>query len=222
VSDGDGIRPTWAPLELPLADDLFLAAHDETKGKLRLTERGAGIGLAAALLGELVLYRKITLQRDRVVAVDRRPVPDALAHLLLEDVVSEPEQRPVRDWLRYLDRRSYELVGQRMVRENLVRVRETGRFRRSPWYRACDPNAAAWPVVRLAQKLARREAVALPDVLLAGLIRATGLEHYLRTEAVVDINDYLRYLITGLPPPLRGLVAETEAAIGEAVLHHRW
>jgi hypothetical protein len=221
VNDANGTRPGWAPRELLLADDFFLAAHDDVTGKARLTERAAGIGLAASLLGELMLFRKITIQRAHVVVMDRRPVPDALVHLVLEDVLGEPEPQPVRDWLRYLGRNAYELVAQRMVREGLVRMAETKRFRRSIVYRPVDLNAAAWPVVRLAQKLSRREAIVLPDVVLAGLIRATGLDKYLKVEAAVDIGEYQRLLINGLPGPLRILIAETEAAIGEAVLHHR-
>lgn len=221
MNDGNGIRPTWAPIELLLADDFFLAAHDDVTGKMRLTDRGVGIGLAGALLAELVLFRKITLQRAHVLVIDRRPVPDALAHLVLEDVLGEPEPRAVRDWLRYLGRNAYELVGQRMVREGLVRLAETRRFRRPAGFRPVDLNAAAWPMVRLAQKLGRREQLMLPDIVLAGLIGATGLDRYLRAEAITEIIDYRSHLVSGLPAPLRVLVAETEAAIGDAVLHHR-
>lgn len=222
MNEANGTRPGWAPRrELLLADDFFFVAHDDVNGKLRLTDRAAGIGLAGGLLGELMLFRKITAQRGVIVPTDRRPVPDALAHLVLEDILGEREPRPVRDWLRYLGRNAYELVAQRMVREGLVRLGETKRFRRSPTYRPVDLNAAAWPVVRLAQKLARREAIVLPDVVLAGLIKATGLEKYLRVEAVVDVAEFQQRLVSELPTPLRVLVAETEAAIGEAVLHHR-
>jgi len=211
VNEANGTRPGWAPRELLLADDFFFAAHDDVTGKTRLTDRAAGIGLAGALLGELMLFRKITVQRGHIVVMDRRPVPDALAHLVLEDVLGESDSRPVRDWLRYLGRNAYEQVAQRMVRQGLVRLAETKRFRRSPGYRAVDLNAAAWPVVRLAQKLARREAIVLPDVVLAGLIKATGLERYLRVEAVVDIAEFQQQLISELPTPLRVLVGGPQA-----------
>jgi hypothetical protein len=169
----------------------------------------------------LILFRKITLQGGEVIVADRRPVRDSLVTGLLEEVIREPETRPVRDWLRYFGRSAYELVGQRMVREGLVHVAQNRRFRRSPGYRPVDLNSAAWPIVRVAQKMARQEPIVLPDIVLAGLISATGLERYLRTEAVADITEYKEHLIGGLPRPLRVLVAETEAAIGDAVLHHR-
>jgi hypothetical protein len=221
VNETNGTGPDGNPLELLLADDFFFAAHDDVTGKIRLSERGVGLGLGAALLGELILFRKITLQGGEAIVIDRRPVRDTLVTGVLEELIREPETRPVRDWLRYLGRSAYELVGQRMVREGLVRVAQTRRFRRSPGYRPVNLNAAAWPIVRVAQKLARQEPIVLPDIVLAGLISATGLDRYLRSEAVADINDYKEHLVGGLPRPLRVLVAETEAAIGDAVLHHR-
>lgn len=221
VSDANGTGAAWARNGLLLADDLFLAAHDDVTGKLRLTNRAIGLGLAGALLGELMLFRKITLRQGLVAVLDRRPVPDALAHLILEDVLGEPQPRPVRDWLRYLGRNAGELVAQRMVREGLLRVLPTRRFRRSTGYRPVDVNAAAWPIVRLAQKLARQETLVLSDIVLAGLITATGLDRHLRAETVVDVTRYQHSLIVRLPAQLRVLVAETEAAIGEAVLYHR-
>lgn len=218
MNDANGSGPA---LELLLADDFFFAAHDDVSGKVRLSERGAGLGLAAALLGELILFRKITLERDVVVVIDRRPVRDALVNGVLEEVVREPDVRPVRDWLRYFGRNAYDWVAQRMTREGLVRIGETRRFRRGSGYRPVDLNTAAWPIVRVAQKLARQETLVLPDVVLAGLISATGLDKYLRSEAVTEIHEYLGHLTSRLPRPLRVLVAETEAAIGDAVLHHR-
>jgi hypothetical protein len=218
VNDANGSGPA---LELLLADDFFFAAHDDVSGKSRLSDRAAGIGLAASLLGELILFRKITLERDVVIVVDRHRVHDALVNGVLEEIIREPENRPVRDWLRYLGRNSYDWVAQRMMREGLVRVGETKRFRRGSGYRPVDLNSAAWPIVRVAQKLARQEPLVLPDIVLAGLVAATGLNRYLRAEAINDIYVYLEHLITGLPRPLRVLVAETEAAIGDLVLHHR-
>lgn len=220
VNDADGSVP-GEQLDLLLADDYFFAAHDDVNGRVRLNDRAVGMGLASALLGELILFRRITFQQGMAVVVDGGRVPDALVNRVLAQMEREPEPRPIRDWLRYLGRDAYELVAQRMVREGLVRVTQARRFRRSTSYQPVDLNAAAWPLLRVARKLARREPVVLPDIVLAGLIHVTGLERYLRIEAVTDIGEYRDHLIAGLPRPLRVLVAETEAAIGDAVMHHR-
>jgi hypothetical protein len=219
MSSGNGYGTADARLEFLLADDFFFAAHDDVSGKTRLSERAGGLGLAGALLAELVLFRKITVAQGQVVVLDRHPPSDALAHAVLDELVRERDARAVRDWMRYLGRNSYELVAQRLVLSGHVHT--TQRRWRSPVYRPVDMNTAAWPITRLAQKLARREAVSLPDVVLGGLLATTGLDRYLRSEAGAEIHRYLEHLVGRLPPPLRALVAETEAALGDAVLHHR-
>lgn len=220
VNSTNGTAGTRAPTELLLADDLFLSAHDDVSGRPRLPGRAAGLGLAAALLGELIMFRKVSLQRGHVVVVDRGPVPDALAHLVFEEVRREPEPSPVWDWLSYLARDSYDRVAQRMMREGLLTTGSRG-FLRGGGYQPVDLNAAAWPLVRLAQKLSRREDMALPDIVLAGLVRATGLNRYLRAAALEDVQGHQQQLVAQLPTPLRILVAEAEGAIGEAVLRRR-
>lgn len=205
--------------EFLLADDFFFAAHDDLNGKCRLTERAIGLGLAGALLAELVLFRKITVHRGQAVVLDRRPPRDAVAHAVLDELVRERDPRDVRDWLRYLGRNAHELVAQRLVLAGHVRA--TQRRFRATVYRPVDMNTAAWPITRLAQKLARQEQVALPDVVLAGLFRTTGIDRYVRTEAATEVGRYLDHLVAHLPPQLRVLVAETEATLGDAVLHHR-
>ncbi|HET9143593.1 GPP34 family phosphoprotein [Actinophytocola sp.] len=216
----NGIAGARVPTELLLADDLFLAAHDDVSGRPRLPGRAAGLGLAAALLGELIMFRKLSLQRGHVVVVDRGPVPDALAHLVFEEVRREPEPSPVWEWLRYLARDSYDRVAQRMMREGLLATGTRGLLR-GGGYQPVDLNAAAWPLVRLAQKLTRQESLVLPDTVLAGLVRATGLNRYLRAAALEDVQPYQQQQVAQLPTPLRILVAETESAIGEAVLRRR-
>jgi hypothetical protein len=220
VNSTNGTAGARVPTELLLADDLFLAAHDDVSGRPRLPGRAAGLGLAAALLGELIMFRKLSLQRGHVVVVDRGPVPDALAHLVFEEVRRESEPSPVWDWLSYLARDAYDRVGQRMMREGLLTTGSRGLLR-GGGYQPVDLNAAAWPLVRLAQKLSRREAMVLPDVVLAGLVRATGLNRYLRAAALEDVQDYQRQLVAQLPTPLHILVSEAEGAIGEAVLRRR-
>lgn len=207
------------PYEFLLADSFFFAAHDHISGKCRLNGRDVGLGLAGAMLAELVLFRKITVQRGAVVVVDRHPPSDAQAHAVLDELVREGGARAVRDWLRYLGRNAYELVAQRLVLAGHVRA--TQRRWRATVYRPVDMNSAAWPITRLATKLDRREPVAMPDIVLAGLFRTTGLDREMRSDAATDIDRYLDRLLARLPPPLVAVVTETAAAVGEAVMHQR-
>jgi hypothetical protein len=74
-----------------LADDLYLLAHHEITGKLHLQPRAAGLGLAGALLAELMLSGKIYFQADQIMVADRSPPEDGLARSVLGLLVSEPE-----------------------------------------------------------------------------------------------------------------------------------
>jgi hypothetical protein len=60
-----------------LADDLYLMAHHEVTGKPYLQPRAAGLGLAGALLAELMLSGTLCLWRGGVAVADRpRPGMD--------------------------------------------------------------------------------------------------------------------------------------------------
>ena len=51
---------------MQLADDFWRLAHHDVSGKPRLNGRAAGLGLAAALLGELMWAGKITARDGRL------------------------------------------------------------------------------------------------------------------------------------------------------------
>lgn len=207
---------------LLLADDLFFVAHDSISMKLRLSERATGFGLAGALLGEQVLFRRVTVRAGRIRIVDASPPRDGLAHTVLDQLCAEPDFTSVRDWLRFLSRDAYHHVGQRMVREGQLHVREVRRFLRTTTaYEPAATTRAGWPESRLAKRLSTGLQVELPDVVLAGLVEATGLDAYVLADTPPTARQYLRRLLSGLPASLRDLIDETAAAVGDAVLSAR-
>jgi hypothetical protein len=76
-----------------LADDLYLLAHHEVSGRPHLQPRAAGLGLAGALLAELMLSGSIYLGPDRIAVTDRSPPDDGLARSVLGLVASEAGQQ---------------------------------------------------------------------------------------------------------------------------------
>jgi hypothetical protein len=218
-----GRRRSQGPLML--ADELYCVSHDDQTGRSRLHPRVLGTGLAAALLGELVLFGRVEITGLGEVAVrDRMPPPDALARQVLALLLTQPQRRDVRTWLAYLASTGVGPVAQRLVAAGLWRreeYRRLGRTRVS--YLPVDPDAVCWRAVRLAGLLASAEPLALPDVVLAGLVALTGL-----TEAVFwQPEDRAPALARAasevglLPGPLLHLLAHTEAALGDAVLTPR-
>lgn len=207
---------------LLLADDFFFVAHDSISMRRRLSERAVGIGLAGALLGEQVLFRRINIRAGRIRIVDPSPPRDALAHTVLDHLRAEPDVTSVRDWLRFLSRDAYQHVGQRLVREGHLHVLEVRRFlRTTTTYEATATTRAGWPESRLGKRLSTGLDLQLPDMVLAGLVEATGLDAYVLADTSASVRHYLRRLLDGLPTSLRALIDETAAALGDAVLSAR-
>lgn len=205
-----------------LADDFFFLAHHETTGRSRLNDGALGLGMAGALLAELVLVERITVADGRVRISDRRPPDDALAHTVLDHLVNNPTVTAVRDWLRFLRQDANHQVGQRLLRAGQVRTIQVRRLlRTNVGYVPVDINTAAWPAARLAVTLGRGQPLATQDLVLTGLATATGLDTDVLHDVPASAQRALPRQLATIPPPLRELLAETETAVGEAVLTHR-
>ncbi|MEH1098981.1 GOLPH3/VPS74 family protein [Micromonospora sp. CPCC 205561] len=202
-----------------IADEFFLITHNDSRGKAKLHPSATGLGLAGGLLGELLLRGHVTISSGLVAVVDRRPPADALAHTVLDQVVGETQQHPVRTWLSFLAPTATASVGERLVRAGVLRRRENRRLLRTTVsYLPIDLNAVAWPATRLRALLDRPEPPSVPDGLLLGLVVAAGLSREVLWSAGPRAHHRLNVLLPALPPPLRDLVAHTEAAVGAAVL----
>ncbi|WP_407663061.1 GOLPH3/VPS74 family protein [Micromonospora radicis] len=202
-----------------IADEFFLIAHNDTRGKAKLHPAATGLGLAGGLLGELVLYGHITVAQGQVTVLDRRPPADALAHTVLDQLIGEAQHQAVRTWLSFLAQTSVTSVGERLARAGVLRRQETRRLLRSSVsYLPIDLNVAAWPATRLRALLDRAESPSVPDALLLGLVAAAGLTREVLWSAGPRAHHRLNLIIPALPAPLKELVAHTEAAVGAAVL----
>ncbi|TDV45341.1 GOLPH3/VPS74 family protein [Actinophytocola oryzae] len=207
---------------LLLADDFFFVAHDSISMKRRLADRVVRLGLAGALLGEQVLFRRINVRGERIRVVDPSPPRDALAHTVLDHLLAEPGVTSMRDWLRFFAQDAYEKVLQRLIREGHVYVREERRFLRViTVFEPTMTTRAGWPESRLASRLSAGAALEPPDVVLAGLVAATGLDTYVLADTPPHARPYLQRVVSSLPPSLREVVNQTATAVGDAVLNAR-
>src|SRR5262245_29945618 len=205
-----------------LADEFFLLGLDDRTGRARLGRRVYGLGVAAALLGELTASRNVAVQGYRLVVVDRTPPVDALAHTTLDHLVAEPGVHAVRDWLVFLSASAPDSVAQRLWRAGHLHRAVSRRllFRRSEtlWL-PVDVNVAAWPLARLSMHLQRGERLGWADQFLGGLAAATGLDRQILDGAPRHARDYLYGLVGNeLWAPLRVLGAQAQAAVGDTVL----
>ncbi|WP_436761024.1 GOLPH3/VPS74 family protein [Streptosporangium sp. V21-05] len=201
-----------------LANDLFFVMHDNATGRMRLHARLTGLGLAAAVLGELMLAGRITVGsaagQIRLVVLDAAPPQDPLTRTALGHIVAEPSHR-FRTWLQFLARTAIADVAERMTAEGLLRPpgRRPSR-RRTP----VDVNIAGWPVGRVNLAIQRREPLNVQDGVLLGLLVATGGNQLVLWE---QNPAYLSGTVAALPAPLQELIAQTEAAVGDAVITRR-
>lgn len=207
---------------LLLADELFLIMHDDGSGRPRIHPRLAGLGLAAALLSELVLFGSVAVSSGQVAVLDRRPPADGLAHTVLDQLVGEPQHRTVRIWLDFLGQTAVDAVAQRMMRSGwIVRAESRRLWRTAVAYRATDINAAAWPEARLRGLVIQRSPMTVTDVMLLALIAAIGLTREFLADTDPRAPRYVTQVIASLPAPLYELAAQTVAAVGAAVLSPR-
>jgi hypothetical protein len=210
--------------QLPLADDLFLTAHDTVKGKSLLTPATLGLGLAAALLGELVLWRRLDIADAKIVLIDDRPTGDPAATAVLDQLLREGHHRAVRDWISFLATGiAIDLVERRLSRAALVQRQEKrGLLSSKVYFVPTDSMVAGWPATRVRTLIGRGEMLDVPDLVLAGLILATGLDQHvfvtLDARGRGLLFDQLR---RRLPAMLHELVGHAEAAVGDAVMARR-
>jgi len=209
-----------------LADDYYVIAHDERTGRLRVSGAAAGVGAAAAIIGELVLGGYLAAREGELLARDRDDPPaDRLLREVLAQVDAPRQDRDLGAWLRFLAVEAVADLRHRLISDGLV---ATVRLRR--WvlvqriqHLPTNPNLAAWPAIRLANALSRGEELSPPDQLLATLVQATGLLGdvlWLRP----DHNpgwDRAAQVRAHLPADLAQLAAHAEAAVGDGVLARR-
>lgn len=219
-----------------LADDFFLMVHDDLSGRPRLSDRILGLGLAGALLCELAILRAIDVEdgeltistgtsREDGDATVNADEPASLTSELLREVAGE-RRLPVRDWLNYLAADAAERVAGRMAAQDLV-YRKESRLKFlgvSDRWMPMDPTTAEWPAIDVKLKVYNGNAYT-DHLVLFGLTRATGLRHPSLFEVQGWLEDPAALEETLEPldgtPPLRQLLAHTEAAVGSAVTSQR-
>ncbi|MEO3811971.1 GPP34 family phosphoprotein [Sphaerisporangium sp. B11E5] len=213
MAKGDLSRPS-------LADDLYFVMHDDVTGRPRLHPRLASLGLAGAVIGELMLTERVTIElasaQDRLYVTSRAPTGDPLTQGVLSQVIAEP-QHPVLTWLVFFARTILNDVTDRMIAANLLNPPSKHMFKQHPPV-PVSTNTAAWPLARLNLAVQQRQPPVFPDSVLYGLFAATG-----GAQRALWEHDpaFVATTIATLPVPLRRLIVQTEVAVGKAVISRR-
>ena len=206
-----------------LADQYFLIAHEDRTGRSRLHPRATGLGLAAALISELMLDGHLELIDGDLLIANRQPPGDALSHDILSLLIAQPQHREVRTWLAYLSQDAAVRVGERLIRSGAVEpVVRRKILSTTTFYMpnsAEQRNAAAWAPARLANLLVRGLEMSISDRVLAGLVAATGLTRHVLYDYELHRQAFLLLPSTvgSLPGDLRELIEYTEASVGSVL-----
>ena len=217
IATGHGFQRGVATL---LADEFFLIAHEERTGRSRLHPRATGLGLAAALIGELILMGRVGLADGDLYVLNRNPPTDALAHEVLELLLAQPQHRDLGTWLAFLAQDSAVKVGERLSRagtvEPVTRRRLMGSHTLYMPMSADQHNTMAWAPARLADLLVRYIGMDIADRTLAGLVLATGLTRFVLWDLALHRPGLtnLHTIVDSLPAELRQLVDYTQMSVG--------
>jgi golgi phosphoprotein 3 len=99
---------------LTLYEELFLLAFHEDKGKLiPTTTENLPVGLAGAILAELVLNGRLQVEENhRLVVLDASPIQDEILDAVLEKIQSSERPRKVSYWVNQLNEKPKKLFDQ--------------------------------------------------------------------------------------------------------------
>ncbi|WP_433788437.1 GOLPH3/VPS74 family protein [Actinoplanes sp. CA-252034] len=210
-----------SPPKLAPADDFYLAAHDGIGGRPLLPDRVLGVGLAAALLGELMFWRRLRPDGDLLHLIDATPTGDPATSAVLQRMAGSPGPHGLGQWITHLSTgAAAELVERRLLAAGVLR-QETRRRLLGPGTTSlvlADPKSPGEPAARIRTHLSYNESLDIADLMLAGLILATGLDAFVldtcNPRDRARLSDQFR---RKLPAALSHLVAHARAATADPV-----
>jgi hypothetical protein len=203
---------TTSPPKLAPADDFYLAAHDGIGGRSLLSARTLGTGLGAALLGELLFWRRLHLAGDTLHVADARPTGDPATSIVLARMAALPGPHGLGRWIAHLAAGLAEdLVVQRLTTAGVLRAETRRRLlTTSTTIVFTGARSTGEPAGRLRTRLSYNERLDTADLMLAGLILATGLDEFVLDTCIprdrARLSDQFR---RHMPPVLNDLVAHT-------------
>lgn len=204
-----------------LADDLYLMAHNDVTGRPYLQPRATGIGLAGALLAELTMAGSIEVTPQAVTVTSPAAPGERLAGDVLGLIGGERDRHPAGEWLHYLAHSAPADVARRLAASGYL----TGVSSRLPWragrWVPTDSDCAFMPLNRASLDLDTSRPVSVQAAALVGLAAACGLETRLLAYVPPRGHRGPQEAAGLLPPSLRELVAQTQAAVDTAVLAQR-
>ena len=221
---------------LRLADAVFWLAHGDG-GRPLLSRQTLELALAAGLLAELALARKIYLRAGAtselpgLVGICYQAPPAAVAEYeyareapvddvskyVYDQIYLDPD-RDLQDWLMVLRTVSLAKVRDRL---NLPSSPKVSRLRPSALPRAPTGRRADEPWAALTMRLRRQQVLSIADAVLVGLCLAVGLRRHLLEGTLEPARIHVEQAVAALPDDLAQIVAQTDAAVAHGAVKPR-
>ncbi|WP_374538014.1 GOLPH3/VPS74 family protein [Micromonospora aurantiaca (nom. illeg.)] len=212
---------------LPLRDELFLLGHDDDTGSLHIHRHALALGLAGAVLIDLFLAGRITLDpNDDRPAGERwlrlhtdQPVGDLIADAALAAIRYGRGAPPVRVFLRGFADDLYERARAGLVAAGILRQvtrRRLGGLARTDTHLATDTKWAVVARARLRYVTHGREQPDNHTAALAGLVATLGLtSHLYLDDDTTALTARLKAIAEQHHRSVRDLTAAVDAAVGD-------
>jgi Golgi phosphoprotein 3 (GPP34) len=199
--------------DLRLHDEYFLLAHDGYTGRAHIKDGVLAVGLAGALLCELLVVGCLEVADGTVRLRDGGLAGDTVSRTALAAIHHRSHALPW--WVECLAQSTYPLAAKQLTRRGVVSPASAGLFRTGTRYVANDALLAARPRIglRYAAESYRQVPPDARTTALAALAMATGLEGVVADAANRVLRDGVHALAAGLPRDLRPVLAAVDVTV---------
>ncbi|MEV5695316.1 GOLPH3/VPS74 family protein [Micromonospora globbae] len=212
---------------LPLRDELFLLGHDDDTGHPHIHRQTLALGLAGAVLIDLFLTGRITLDpTDDRPAGERwlrlhtdQPVGDLIADTAIAAIRHRRTPPPVKAFLRTFSTDLYERTRAGLVAAGILRQHTRRRLAGLARTDTYLPTDTKWPVIARARLRYLAHGREQPDhhtAALAGLVATLGLtEHLYLDDDTTTLTTRLTTIAGQHHQTVRHITAAVDAAVGD-------
>lgn len=160
-----------------LADELVLLAYDNDTGRSAVPRIALDLGIAAAILVDLVIGGRLSVAGDAVTAVNEAPTGEPVADEMLARIVADTPHSAA-SWVQRLRHRARDLVLASLVQRGIVRDQQEMALEHIHLHRypTVDPSCETEIRARLAEALTGRSVPDERTSALAALVAAVRME----------------------------------------------
>ncbi|NUW45895.1 GOLPH3/VPS74 family protein [Nonomuraea rhodomycinica] len=205
---------------LPLHQDLYLIAHTEA-GKLLTHQSSLALGLAGAVLAELILDDRVAVVQGRVTVFERGRTGDPIADAMVGLIPRDRDHEDVKFWIKTAAKDIYERTRDDLVAKGVLAPVTKRRMGMLPYLRY-QLTDITWAVRASSGVRAAAESWKEADTRCAVLC---GLVSVLRVEAELYLNqpagkliERLRAIADADSPEAKQVVDLVDTLVAEAAV----